>query len=42
MTADGIFWYPVTADDEGLRVDTELFPLVPRTERVRELFRQNG
>jgi pyruvate-formate lyase-activating enzyme len=40
VTAEGVFWHPVTADDEGLRVDAELFPLAPRIERVRELFRQ--
>ncbi len=40
VTAEGIFWHPVTADDEGLRVDTELFPLAPRIERVRDLFRE--
>lgn len=41
VTADGIYWHPVAADDEGLRVSSELFPLAPRIEQIRTLFRDH-
>ena len=37
VTADGIFWHPVGADDADMLVSTEIFPLDAAIERVREL-----
>ena len=37
VTADGVFWHPVGADDADMLVSTEIFPLDRAIERVREL-----
>ncbi len=37
VTADGVFWHPVGADDADMLVSTEIFPLVTAIEQVREL-----
>lgn len=38
VTADGVYWHPVGADDADQLVTRELFPLRAAVERVLELF----
>lgn len=40
VTADGVYWHPVTADDPQLQISAELFPLAPSIHRIQELFRE--
>ena len=35
MTADGVYWHPVGADDDDMRVTRDLFPLADSFEAVR-------
>lgn len=37
VTADGVFWHPVGADDADMLVSKEIFPLDTAIKRVREL-----
>ena len=39
VTADGVYWHPVGADDDDQLVSTELFPLAPAIAAVQERFR---
>jgi pyruvate-formate lyase-activating enzyme len=39
VTADGVYWHPVGADDADQLVTTELFPLAGAIAKVQELFR---
>jgi MoaA/NifB/PqqE/SkfB family radical SAM enzyme len=39
VTADGVYWHPVGADDADQLVTRELFPLRSAVKRVLELFR---
>jgi len=39
VTRDGVYWHPVAADDEQLRISTELFPLEETIARVQDRFR---
>src|SRR5262245_37016783 len=38
LTADGVYWHPVGADDDDLLVTTELFPLAGAFDAVRRSF----
>ena len=38
VTAEGVYWHPVGADDADMLVDREIFPLAPRIERIVEFF----
>jgi molybdenum cofactor biosynthesis enzyme MoaA len=38
ITADGVYWHPVGADDDDLLVTREIFPLVQAFEAVRRGF----
>jgi uncharacterized Fe-S cluster-containing radical SAM superfamily protein len=39
VTADGVYWHPVGADDADQLVTGELFPLAPAIARVQDMFR---
>jgi organic radical activating enzyme len=38
VTAEGVYWHPVAADDEDMLVTSEPFPLADAIEKVRTLF----
>jgi organic radical activating enzyme len=38
VTAEGVYWHPVAADDEDMLVTSEHFPLAEAIEKVRTLF----
>ncbi|MGH7747861.1 MAG: radical SAM protein, partial [Candidatus Dormibacteria bacterium] len=38
ITAGGVYWHPVGAADSDMLVDTEIFPLGERIDRVIDLF----
>ncbi|MDQ6847294.1 MAG: radical SAM protein [Candidatus Dormibacteraeota bacterium] len=40
VTATGVYWHPVGADDVDMLIDTEVFPLAARIDRVVELFEE--
>jgi len=40
VTADGVYWHPVGADDADQLVTATLFPLAPAIAEIRELFRR--
>ncbi|MFI7061763.1 radical SAM protein [Kribbella sp. NPDC050124] len=41
ITADGVFWHPVGADDDDQLVSTEIFPLASTIERIRDRYRRH-
>lgn len=41
VTADGVYWHPVSADHDDQLVTTELFPLADAIERVRTRFAEH-
>jgi len=38
ITADGVFWHPVGAEDDDLMVSREIFPLAESFAAVRRAF----
>jgi hypothetical protein len=38
ITADGVYWHPVSADHDDQLVTREIFPLQDAIDRVRRLF----
>jgi hypothetical protein len=38
VTADGVYWHPVGADDEDMLVTTQAFPLADAIALVRTRF----
>ncbi len=42
VTASGVYWHPVGADDLDMLVDTEVFPLGAKIDRVVELFEEHA
>jgi organic radical activating enzyme len=38
ITDRGVYWHPVGADDEDMRVTTDIFPLARALDRIRELY----
>ena len=42
ITAEGVYWHPIGAEDSDLRVRTEIFPLAESFEAVRLAFEREG
>jgi hypothetical protein len=42
ITADGVYWHPVGADDPDLLVTSEIFPLAESLAAVRRAFAREG
>jgi len=40
ITADGVYWHPVGAEDEDLLVSRDIFPLAEAFDAVRRAFDQ--
>ncbi len=42
VTASGVYWHPVGADDADMLIDDQIFPLAPRIERIVALFEEHA
>ena len=42
VTADGVFWHPVGADDADMLISKEIFPLGTAIERARKLLAEQS
>jgi hypothetical protein len=42
ITAEGVYWHPIGAEDSDLRVRTQIFPLAESFEAVRIAFEREG